>query len=82
MLGLSPSNGEDLSWLLLPWPARSARPKRIFERLKEEHGFAGAYTIVKDYVRSAELRSREMFVPLTHAPGEAQAVGATEFRCG
>jgi transposase len=28
---------------------------------------------VKDYVRSAELRSREMFVPLTHAPGEAQA---------
>ena len=47
--------------------------KRIFERLKEEHGFTGGYTIVKDYVRSAKLRSREMFVPLTHAPGEAQA---------
>jgi transposase len=47
--------------------------KRIFERLKEEHGFTGGYTIVKDYVRSVELHSREMFIPLTHAPGEAQA---------
>ena len=47
--------------------------KRIFERLKEEHGFTGGYTIVKDYVRSAELHSREVFIPLTHAPGEAQA---------
>jgi transposase len=47
--------------------------KRIFERLKTEHGFSGGYTIVKDYVHTAELRSREMFVPLTHVPGEAQA---------
>jgi len=47
--------------------------KRIFERLREEHGFTGGYTIVKDYVRLAELHSREMFIPLTHAPGEAQA---------
>jgi hypothetical protein len=28
---------------------------------------------VKDYVRAATLRSREMFVPLTHPAGEAQA---------
>ena len=28
---------------------------------------------MKDYVRSAELYSREIFVPLTHAPGDAQA---------
>jgi transposase len=47
--------------------------KRIFERLKEEHGFTGGYTIVKDYVRTATLRGREMFVPLTHPAGEAQA---------
>ena len=47
--------------------------KRIFERLKEEHGFTGGYTIVKDYVRAATLHGQEMFVPLTHAPGEAQA---------
>ena len=47
--------------------------KRIFHRLREEHSFTGGYTIVKDYVRAQALRSREMFIPLTHAPGEAQA---------
>src|SRR5271155_2582137 len=47
--------------------------RRIFDRLKDEHQFTGGYTIVKDYVRSATLRSQEMFVPLTHPPGEAQA---------
>ena len=47
--------------------------KRIFERLRAEHGYTGGYTIVKDYVRSARLGGREMFIPLTHAPGEAQA---------
>jgi len=33
----------------------------------------GGYTIVKDYVRLQGARTREMFVPLTHAPGKAQA---------
>jgi transposase len=47
--------------------------KRIFERLRTEHGYAGGYTIVKDYVRAAKIGSQEMFVPLSHAPGEAQA---------
>ena len=47
--------------------------KRIFDRLRDEHQFTGGYTIVKDYVRSATLRGQEMFVPLTHPPGEAQA---------
>ena len=46
--------------------------KRIFERLKEEHGFTGGYTIVKDYVRAATLRGQEVFVPLVHPAGEAQ----------
>jgi len=46
--------------------------KRILDRLREEHGFKGGYTIVKDYVRTATLRGREMFVPLTHPAGEAQ----------
>ena len=27
--------------------------QRIFDRLRAEHGFAGGYTIVKDYVRVA-----------------------------
>lgn len=47
--------------------------KRIFERLRCEHGYTGGYTIVKDYVRAAKISSQEMFVPLSHAPGEAQA---------
>ena len=46
--------------------------KRIFERLRAEHGFAGGYTIVKDYVREQRARTREVFVPLAHAPGHAQ----------
>ena len=46
--------------------------KRIFERLRDEHGFAGGYTVVKDYVRLARTRSREVFVPLAHPPGHAQ----------
>ena len=47
--------------------------KRIFERLRDEHGFTGKETIVKDYVRERRLRRREMFVPLSHPPGQAQA---------
>ena len=46
--------------------------KRIFERLRDEHGFTGGLTIVKDYVAGWRQRAREMFVPLVHAPGHAQ----------
>ena len=46
--------------------------KRIHERLREEYGFDGGYTIVKDYVRKHRRRTREMFVPLVHPPGHAQ----------
>ena len=47
--------------------------RRIYDRLKAEHGFTGGYTIVKDYVREARLRHKEVFVPLAHPPGDAQA---------
>jgi len=46
--------------------------KRIFERLRDEHGFGGGYTVVKDHVRIARSRGRETFVPLAHPPGHAQ----------
>jgi transposase len=46
--------------------------KRIFERLRDEHGFTGKITIVKDYICGVRQRQREMFVPLTHPPGHAQ----------
>ena len=47
--------------------------KRIFERLRDEHGFLGRLTIVKDYVAGWRRRTQEMFVPLVHPPGHAQA---------
>ena len=46
--------------------------KRIYERLRDEYGFDGGYTIVKDYVREHRCQTREMFMPLSHPPGHAQ----------
>ena len=50
--------------------------KRIYDRLGDEHGFLGKYTIVKDYVRERRRQTREMFVPLTHAPGTPSVTSA------
>ena len=47
--------------------------KRIFERLRDEYGYGGGMTIVKDYVHDRRQRQREVFVPLRHEPGHAQA---------
>ena len=47
--------------------------KRVYDRLKAECGFTGGYTIVKDYIREQKQGSQEMFVPLSHKPGHAQA---------
>ena len=55
-------------------PKQRHTAKRIFERLRAEYEYTGGYTIVKDYVRSSKIGGQEMFVPLSHAPGEAQAV--------
>ena len=46
--------------------------QRIFERLRDEHGFTGGATIVKDYARARRQSTREAFVPLYHPPGHAQ----------
>ena len=46
--------------------------KRIFERLRDEHGYGGGITIVRGYVHEQRQRLREMFVPLRHDPGHAQ----------
>ncbi|HEX8376050.1 MAG TPA: IS21 family transposase, partial [Geminicoccaceae bacterium] len=54
-------------------PKQRHTAKRIHDRLREEHGFAGGYTIVKNYVRERRARVREVFVPLAHPPGHAQA---------
>jgi hypothetical protein len=46
--------------------------KRIYERLRDEHGYDGGITIVRGYVHEQRQRLREMFVPLRHDPGHAQ----------
>jgi len=45
---------------------------RIFERLRDEHGYTGGETVVKDAVREYRISRREVFLPLSHPPGEAQ----------
>ena len=46
--------------------------KRIFERLRDEHGFDGSESHVRRYVAEVGHRHREVFVPLAQPPGEAQ----------
>jgi transposase len=46
--------------------------KRIWERLRDEYGSAGCYSSVKQAVRQWKQTRREVFLPLSHPPGEAQ----------
>jgi len=45
--------------------------KRIWECLQAD-GFEGGYTIVKDAVRQIKKTSKEVFMPLSQRPGQAQ----------
>jgi transposase len=47
--------------------------RRIFERLRDERGFEGGYTTVRDYIRPRRQHLKEAFVPLAHPAGHAQA---------
>jgi transposase len=46
--------------------------QRIFVRLREEEGYTGGYTAVREMVKDISQKNREVFVPLAHVPGEAQ----------
>jgi transposase len=46
--------------------------RRIFDRLREEHGYAGCESIVRAAVADWKKATAEVFVPLSHPPGEAQ----------
>ena len=52
--------------------------QQIFQRLREE-GFAGGFTIVKDYVRKVRPVRREAFLKLSFAPGECAQVDWGEY---
>jgi transposase len=57
---------------------RTAPPKqrhtaeRIFQRLRDEHGYTGCASIVRAAVHDWRRGRAEVFVPLAHPPGEAQ----------
>src|SRR5947208_8780377 len=57
---------------------RTAPPKqrhtaeRIFQRLRDEHAYAGCSSIVRAAVHDWRRGRAEVFVPLAHPPGEAQ----------
>ena len=53
-------------------PKQRHTAKRVFERLRQEHGYAGGLTVVKEAVHAWRQRHAEAFVPLAHPPGEAQ----------
>jgi transposase len=46
--------------------------RRIFDRLREEHGYTGCESIVRSAVAQWKRSQAEVFVPLSHPPGEAQ----------
>ena len=46
--------------------------RRIFERLRDEHGYRGGMTMVSVAVRKWRQTRKEVFLPLSHPPGEAQ----------
>jgi transposase len=55
---------------------KSAPPKqrhtavRIFERLRDEHAYAGGYDAVRRFVKKHRIDHRETFIPLDHEPGQ------------
>jgi transposase len=46
--------------------------RRVFEVLRDQHGFDGKITIVSDAVRAWKRVNAQTYVPLSHPPGEAQ----------
>jgi len=46
--------------------------RRIFDRLRDEHGYSGSEVTVRRYVAEHRRHSAEVFVPLSQPPGEAQ----------
>ena len=46
--------------------------QRIYERLRDEYDYTGCLTLVRNAVRAIRQRSKEVFLPLSHPPGQAQ----------
>jgi transposase len=66
---LDPFKGRIVGWL----DAHPLSAQQVFQRLCEA-GYQGGISIVKDYVHTIRPRSREAFLTLAFAPGEAAQV--------
>lgn len=53
-------------------PKQRHTARRIYERLRDEHGYRGCASIVRAAVAAYKQSQAEVFVPLQHPPGEAQ----------
>jgi transposase len=53
-------------------PKQRHTAKRIYERLRDEYGYAGSEVTVRRYVGAHRRVHKEAFVPLSQPPGEAQ----------
>ena len=53
-------------------PKQRHTGRRIFERLRDEYGYTGGITQVREAVAEARRYHKEVFVPLSHPPGHAQ----------
>ena len=54
--------------------------KRVFERLKDEYGFDGQYTIVKDYVRERGRRTQGCSCRCPMHPATPSVISARRWR--
>jgi len=53
-------------------PKQRHTARRIYERLRDEHGYPGCSSIIRDAVRAYKQSQAEVFMPLLHPPGEGQ----------
>jgi len=75
----APKLGPHVDWIKSVLAADAHAPKkqrhtarRIFLRLKEERGYPGGETVVRELVNEIRRTTREVFMPLAQPPGEAQ----------
>ena len=54
---------------------------RLFERLRDERGFDGGYTTVRDYVRPRRLSLKEVSCRWLTRPGTRRPISAKRGRC-
>lgn len=49
-------------------PKQRHTAMRLFERLRDEHGYAGGYDAVRRFIKKHRSEKRETFIPLDHEP--------------